>query len=196
MSLETQTKKINVIISLGGVDWQYNESLKTWCNSFCERYAYILHDKDFTEGGIKKTPHIHLVAQLQKRARLYKTLRDISEAVNVGVKAITIDKYTHWEKSLQYLIHRNDKDKYQYQESAIITNIDIVELDDILNNEFDTFDYDYLWRIAEDSENEMDFIRNIGITNYKNYWRVCDKIWLWSQNKKIRITKRLNPNDE
>lgn len=196
MSLETQTKNINVIISLGCVDWQYNEALKTWCNAFCERYAYILHDKDFTEGGVKKTPHIHLVAQLQKRARLYKTLRDIAEAVNVGVKAITIDKYTHWEKSIQYLVHRNDKDKYQYQESAIITNIDIVELDDILNNEFDTFDYDYLWRIAYNSETEMDFIRSIGITNYKNYWRICDKIWFWSQYEKLKIAKKLNPNDE
>lgn len=71
-------------------------------------YAAILHDKDVKEDGELKKPHYHVVLKF-KNPRWNTALAD-----DLGITENYIMKCDNFIKALQYLIHYNDLDKYQY----------------------------------------------------------------------------------
>lgn len=96
-----------------------------------QRYAFILHDKDVylddlkddngnflhRKGDIKK-PHIHLVVSffnactLRACSRLFTTELDKPRVFSIGDMCLAYD----------YLIHKNDSDKYQYRKCDILSD--------------------------------------------------------------------------
>lgn len=72
-------------------------------------YAYIVHDKDFNENGELKKEHIHFLVK-------FKNPRSIEGLANeIGIKSNYIeDTKKDYKQGLRYLIHLDDKDKYQY----------------------------------------------------------------------------------
>lgn len=71
-------------------------------------YAIILHDKDVNDEGELKKPHYHIVLRFQNakwNTALAKEL-DITENY--------LEESRSFKKSLLYLIHFYDEDKYQY----------------------------------------------------------------------------------
>lgn len=92
-------------------------NIKTW--------AYILHDKDVTEDGTTKEPHVHIVVELINSLQ-YSTVGGY-----VGVPAQYVCAIRQKIKSgkrmvsdiggaLSYLTHRNAPDRYQYNDSEVI----------------------------------------------------------------------------
>lgn len=83
-------------------------------------YALILHDKDIAEsqtdtynvGDIKKA-HFHIVLSF-KNARRISTVAD-----ELGIKENYIRFTRSLSKALLYLIHYEDKDKYQYSIDSV-----------------------------------------------------------------------------
>lgn len=186
-SLTTRTYKINAIISLKdkslfNIKQAILVELKEWCNINCDNYAFILHHKDTLDNGELKTPHIHLVCNLlDKRLRLSTTLNNLANTLKVPNLAISIDKYQSFEGSIQYLVHKNNDDKYQYSIKDIISNINDSELDVYLNSVNDNISLETLIAIVKRSQRITDVMRDIGLGNYRVYRNV---IWdIWSEEK-------------
>jgi len=76
-------------------------------------YAMILHDRDIdSEGNIKK-PHYHVVIRFQNPK--WST----SLATELGITENYLEESRSLKRSLLYLIHFYDSDKYQYQLSDV-----------------------------------------------------------------------------
>lgn len=71
-------------------------------------YAIILHDKDFIEGTTDyKKPHWHIILYFDNP----KYLNSLAKELELAPNYIRTDEL---RKGLEYLIHKNHKDKYQY----------------------------------------------------------------------------------
>lgn len=78
-------------------------------------YAYIRHDKD----GVKS--HIHCVVMFNN----YRYLNAISEEFNIPSNYI--EKVRTLDSILTYLIHLNDKSKYQYDIKEVIGSVEALD---------------------------------------------------------------------
>ena len=122
----------------GLVSYASIEELQPLLN-FATYYAYILHDKDLC-----KNNHYHILLYF-KREISWKQLNDFIDCY-VASNQNTFKKPIKNKKgAFDYLTHKNNTDKYQYNESDIISNKishfsmikeekNIIELiDDIIN---------------------------------------------------------------
>lgn len=89
------------------------ESLCELLKSECA-YAYCHHDKD-----TDKKPHVHLllVFSFEKSGQ---SIFDMCETM--FEQNVRIDPISNLQRAYDYLIHKNDKDKYQYPRCERITN--------------------------------------------------------------------------
>lgn len=180
MGLETQTPRINVVISLKDINDidSIIYRLKDYCNSNCNLYAFILHDKDILENGEKKTNHIHLVAILKSnRKRLSTTLSHLSTALMLNPLAISIERLSDLVGSLHYLIHKDNKDKYQYHESDIVTNITSGELTTYMASDSKSMSIEYLIDVVSHNRSKIEIMRIIGLTYYHLYRATINDIY-------------------
>lgn len=74
-------------------------------------YAYIIHDSDIGKGL-----HIHFVGQVNGS----RSIKSIAEMLAIDYQDVDIAKRPRG--AIRYLIHIDDKDKYQYKFSDVITN--------------------------------------------------------------------------
>ena len=74
-----------------------------------EEYAYILHDRDFYENGELKKEHYHVLIRVEEAC----TISSLSKKLGIGENYIT-PTMKNYVNGLRYLIHKDDKDKYQY----------------------------------------------------------------------------------
>lgn len=92
---------------------------------FIKSYALILHDRDVRDDGTPKPPHFHAVLTFSQA----KTFESVATAL--GVEPQYVNKIRTTTKSAQmYLIHRNDKTKFQYPPQDVKASFDFVELVD------------------------------------------------------------------
>lgn len=81
-------------------------------------YAYILHNKDINkETGEVKKEHIHVVIKLENA----RTLKSITE--ELYIEENRVEKVRNFRKMIRYLIHMDNKEKYQYNKKDINSNI-------------------------------------------------------------------------
>lgn len=127
-------------------------------------YAYIIHDKDKNDDGTLKKEHIHLLLFF-KNARWGSSI----------LKEIIIDNPNLIEfrenkvNAVQYLVHSNNLDKFQYEITDIVSDIDV----SIYFNKFkddETKDVSILY----------DYITNyVGYLYYNQlyYYAVSNNLW-------------------
>lgn len=182
-SLTTQTGKINAVISLKDIHIEtikkyIFKSLKVWCENNCQLFAFILHDKDILADGEKKTNHIHLVALMKtNRKRLSTILGDLASFVGLNTFAISIDKMSDIVGSLQYLIHKNNADKFKYDLSNVITNISTGEMATYMASDSKSMSIEYLIGVVETNRSKIDIMRIVGLTYYHLYRHVINDIY-------------------
>lgn len=86
-------------------------------------FAYCYHDKDIAEDGTLKAFHAHLVLWLYNPRKL-KSIRgwfDCGYKDEKGEKINTLIQPCHDVKaSAEYLMHKNDPDKYQYPPESVV----------------------------------------------------------------------------
>lgn len=82
-----------------------------WIIENIEYYAYILHDNDFNENGEIKKPHYHIVIKFDDNEKY--SISSLSKLLKIEPQYIskTTKSYIN---GLRYLIHFDDKSKYQY----------------------------------------------------------------------------------
>lgn len=178
MALNSETKSVTCIINFprNCNEKQLLESLKSWLNSNSEEYYFIVHDKDTKiVDGIEqlKTKHIHLLFKSKdKKHRLTYYINNISSALNISNLLISIEIWKGYQTGIQYLIHKNDSDKFQYQRNKIVTNQELSSLDLILDRDSTehNIDFDYLATVvAECKGNLIHIMEKLGIDTYKKY---------------------------
>lgn len=147
-------------------------------------YALILHDKDFDEKGEIKKPHYHVVIRFNNA----KWNTALSEELKIQENYI--EESRSLKRSLLYLIHFYDEDKYQY-------NIDEVKgtlkkkLKEYINND-------------DKSENEkvlelLNFIDDsLEEISYVSFIRYCASIGYWDVYRRAAGTfeKYINRHNE
>lgn len=90
--------------------------------SIINRWAYITHDKDVKEDGTPKGEHVHIYVEfndkksVEQARSLFSGYQDENgKEINTLGKAV-IDKVG----VLQYLVHKNDPDKAQYDVKDVV----------------------------------------------------------------------------
>jgi len=74
------------------------------------QYAMIYHNRDCKE------PHYHLIINFQRKFRK----QHLQQIFRKFQSNIYIEPIRNLKDSIQYLIHKNDKSKFQYDKSEII----------------------------------------------------------------------------
>lgn len=171
-NLNTQTGKILLVINFEDkeVDKGVIDNLKDWLEKNTKQYAFILHDKDILEDGTKKTPHLHAVCNMKTtKQRIATILNDLTKSLNISAFLVSIDKYSSFHSSIQYLIHKNNDEKYQYDIEDIVTNIPRQELDLFMKYETqsDELTAERLIDVVKKSNKRTDIMREVGLFNYR-----------------------------
>ena len=152
-------------------------------------YAYIMHDKDNEE-----QPHYHICLEY-KNARTFTQVKAMFEGAHV-------EEMEYKNMSYQYLIHKNDPDKYQYQ----IDNVMTLEKDYytlmLNNNEYDKLDTTTLIEaINSGIHTYTELILKFGLNQVNMYHNLINKLFNEQFERQLSIKndeiKRLEKsNDE
>ena len=84
-------------------------------------YAYIVHSKDVQENGEVKKEHIHLLVNLSVPVTL-KWLERRLYTFNSLEGTLIGEPVTDKRMCFRYLTHKDDKDKYQYNDNEVLSN--------------------------------------------------------------------------
>lgn len=94
-------------------------------------YAFILHDKDLKSNGDLKKPHYHLIIGVELDNKHAK--KEVELISNDLYEKTMVKNVRNLQNAICYLIHKKDKNKYQYKFEDIITN-DFEVVDELINN--------------------------------------------------------------
>lgn len=171
-NLNTQTGKILLVINFAQkvIDKVLIGNLKEWLDKNTKQYAFILHDKDILEDGTPKTPHLHVVCNMNSaKQRIATILNDLTKSLDISPLLVTIDKYSSFNASIQYLIHKNNEEKYQYEINDIITNIPPQELELFMKYETQSEELtaERLIDVVKKAKKRTDIMREVGLYNYR-----------------------------
>ena len=124
MSLNTKTKFVNIVVRKKPpfVISDYHDKILSWCEENCELYAFIYHKRDINLEGVVENEHLHLVATMKDRKLLSTFLNSFVLKLNITTIGVMIDKCNSMEGSLQYLLHKNDKNKTQHEFKELFYN--------------------------------------------------------------------------
>lgn len=171
-NLNTQTGHILLVINFVQkiIDNNLIDNLKNWLENNTKQYAFILHDKDILEDGTPKTPHLHAVCNMNSsKQRIATILNDLTKSLDISPLLVTIDKYSSFNSSIQYLIHKNNEEKYQYDLKDIVTNIPRQELDLFMkyNTQSEELTAERLIDVVRKANKRTDIMREVGLFNYR-----------------------------
>lgn len=85
--------------------------------SISKEYAFITHTQDISEDGSLKKPHTHIFVNTS----IMRSRKAVGE--DIGLNPQYIQYAISKSSSLRYLLHLDDKDKFQYSQDLITTNI-------------------------------------------------------------------------
>ena len=132
--------------------------------------ALILHDKDLDEQGNLKTKHIHLYVRFGQRvygSQLYYNLC-FAFTTPFSTKQFSCECAYSERSSIRYLIHCDNNNKYQYEVSAICTNL--YDISSYFAYDIDgEIDAESLVSLCEDYQNVGAVTKIIGLKNARKY---------------------------
>lgn len=91
------------------------KAIKYW-----DYWAYITHDKDKDDDGMIIKPHIHFIGRNKEDVITPKGV-----CYHLGIPESALQQIHYWKSAVQYLIHKNAPDKYQYGIEEVTSNFDI-----------------------------------------------------------------------
>lgn len=132
--LSLKAKRVSVVINVPTnvnfedflADFYEGLRLLNWGGNV---YYSIIHDKDLNDDGDLKIVHAHLVCCSDYSLMLKSWLSFLGNVFKVPLNCISLQPVKDFERALQYLVHANDNDKYQYS------------INDVLSNDFDFFKF-------------------------------------------------------
>lgn len=140
--------------------------------------ATIIHDKDKDENNYTKITHLHAYIEFANTKHTKKQLLEqLAGLLNIDPIRISIEPTNNGFLLVQYLTHKNDQEKHQYNLEDVLTNNE--ELLRIRYNQI------YLSKEQRDANLEYDiktsktmleFLERQGVQNAKNYRNVFNDI--------------------
>lgn len=173
--------------------------LRTVLDCFAWRWFlaphYAFSDEELLEGV--KQPHIHFVFEAPKRARLLTWIIRLQRALGYERNQrnlISVEPVTSLPLSVQYLIHANHLEKYQFPRDIIQTNVDKAELDYLLDSDGGYLDTQRIIALCRECPNKADIILEIGLDVYMRYRPIFSDIWpIFHGNTQIQSQYRDPP---
>ena len=181
MENNNQTKLFDIVIEYSDLN---NENiidfdlLRAVLSGSADFYAFILHDKDINElTGELKRPHIHIYVKTYNRTRRLTYLKLLSRNLEIDPNRITIINADNEILRIQYMIHKNNPDKYQYESDHIITN-NPEYVNQILSSDVPPrLTANLLIDIVDQCNyNKIAILQAIGLGNYTRFIRVINMI--------------------
>lgn len=179
LSLDSQRTTFNIVIS-------DVSRCKSSINEICDKmssggliYFACLHDKDKYENGELKRPHIHIVINSMKRLRVKQVIRMFEEFATTNFENIRVEENLSLVYSVQYLLHINDVNKYQYDRKELLTNqpdtADALLIETPKTNELTT--QTLMDLIFSAKLNRIELINAIGIGKYQHYRQTINDLY-------------------
>lgn len=139
-------------------------------------WAYIIHNKDVNENNEPVKPHIHLCVRL-------KDSYDSKYIANwFGVAENYICKIKgRWSDMLNYLTHKNAPEKFQYDDSEVMSNFDWVKARDSSGG--DNRKNEIINAIVNGEIREYNYFDCISIEEYDKYKRSIDNAFKYRLDK-------------
>lgn len=176
-NLETQTKEFSIVINCPKaikVNDFKNVTIPlgfSILNAQGMTYAYAFHDKDTNDDGELKTFHLHLVLSSPKRMRLGTCLSKIVGCFGLPPDCVSVDTIVDFASAIQYLTHKNDSSKYQYDYDCIVTNMDQSLLWEYYNRrKHEKVTASYLWQlIVIENRDDIELMFLLSLPVYNQY---------------------------
>lgn len=86
--------------------------------------ATIIHDKDLDENNYPKTTHLHAFVEMNSTYTKKQLLENFSRLLSIDPIRISVKQDNNGYLLVQYLTHKNNQEKHQYEFSSIKTNND------------------------------------------------------------------------
>lgn len=190
MALTTKTKFMSGIVSVKEASdcGSLASLLKSYFDGECVIYAFIFHNQDIDENGEYKTRHFHFVCELKTARRVSTLINGLATLLNLSPFAITCDKCVSMEGAIQYLVHKNDPDKFQYPRSLVVTNMSDDDFTLYMDCETSKDEFGRLYEVICRSMSKVDVIRAIGLSKYTRYYKAIDDIW--NQVHRVDVRRR------
>lgn len=139
-------------------------------------YALIIHDKDTDSNGNLKTRHLHIYGEKVSQIALETLLNELCDCLGVEKSQVSIDKTSNNFLYLQYLTHKNDQNKHQYDIAEVVTNNEAEFLS--------RYNQTYREKLTEEEitnhlRHDMtltDLIQNIGLDNTKRFLTIYNQM--------------------
>ena len=131
--------------------------------------ATIIHDKDITDNGEPKTIHMHAYIETNEKHTKKQFIDILSELLQIDKQKISVDGTKSNVLMLQYLTHKNQPNKAQYEVDRIITNNK-----ELLNERMNT-----KYKTKEQKNNDL----LADITNCKTILELTEKQGIETANK-------------
>lgn len=139
------------------------------------QYACIIHDKDVDRSGVLKTKHLHLVFECPKRHRLSFYINRLTEYFGVEPNQVSIQVSNSYAGDIQYLIHKNNNDKFQYPVSAIKSSYSLDRLNEYLTVELhQEITAYYVLETVKSCRTKSQVIMRLGLGVYNLYQRAIN----------------------
>lgn len=176
MNLELKRNKFHLIIGADYVN-DYISKIEGLSAFGCQ-YVTILHDCDTDALGVLKNKHYHLICKLNDRIRASTFLNKISKLLECNAVNIQIDECYDYIACIQYLIHLNNSDKYQYDINQLVTNIDFEIIKSYMITKC-TYELsaELLLQYVNSGMSKTDLLKTIGLSKFNCYYRVIDMLY-------------------
>ena len=154
-------------------------------------YAMILHDRDIDDNGELKRKHFHIVIQTRTPYAKSTILTDIVKEVIVARECVSVRAYDNIKLAVQYLIHKNDSDKEQYDIMGIISSDETATID-YIEKDIDTSDLeiDDLISICGECDDLTQVYTKVGIVNARKYRWVIQDIISKKENDELKKLRK------
>lgn len=181
-SIDKKAKKVVFVINpkQGETDFapDFFPSLVSWALENCEIYAYILHDLDWKDDGTPKTKHVHMYCDFKACKRVLTHLNSLAQWLDFEANQISAQVASSNPAGFfQYLIHKNNPDKHQYEKSEIVSNLQAGEIEALLEADAGNCSIERFVSVCTKSRTITEVIRELGLDTYTKYHRAVDNIF-------------------
>lgn len=148
-----------------------------------QQYAYILHDKDkkeitFSDSLVSldtkeeftllKTPHVHFLIVSPNRRRVQAVYKEVASLLGLPLNCVSCQVCENISSSLQYRIHYQQPDKFQYSFDDIRCSNYSWLVSNFRADE-STFTYYLLGEIEKSNGDYVSLIQSIGVSFGRKY---------------------------
>ena len=152
--------------------------------------ATIIHDKDQENGEPKRT-HLHIFIELNDQLTKRALLDQLTDLLEIDREQASIEATNNEFLGVQYLIHKNDQNKHQYDKEDIKTN-NTELLDKRLGEQYQSQE-DIITKAVIEELDITSLINKIGIEKANKYRPLFNQI---KQEQKNDLQSLIETNKE